>query len=150
MIEGKFIPGCGDWSAALEIRRQVFVEEQGFPPETEVDGLDAGALHLVLREGGEPVATARLTENRGEWTIGRVAVLPQHRGRGVGALAVRIAMQKARSLGAAEVRIGAQKSAEAFYAGLGFVPCGPGYIEEGVPHVPMKAPVDGSCCCCGH
>lgn len=149
MIEGKFIPGFGDLSHAYAIRQAVFVDEQGFSADTEIDEVDKTALHVLVMYDSQPAATARLYQHDGLWHIGRVAVLREFRGHGVGAVAMRLMMQKARSLGAAEVHVGAQKQAERFYSRLGFVPCGLEYDEEGVPHVPMKAPVADGCCCGG-
>lgn len=152
MIEGKIIPGCGDLRAAFAIRQSVFVEEQGFSPESEFDDTDGAALHVLVLEGGRPAATARLYEQDGLWHIGRVAVLKEFRGMGIGQVAMRMLMRKAETLGAKEVYVGAQKQAEKFYGSLGFYPCGPGYEEEGVPHIPMKAPASAECACalCAH
>ena len=148
MIQGKFIPGIGDTAEAFAIRREVFVQEQGFAAGTEFDEIDKTALHVLVMDDGRPAATARLYQHDGCWHIGRVAVRQAHRGRGVGAVAMRLMMQKARALGAQEVHIGAQTQAEGFYRGLGFAPCGPEYDEEGVPHVPMKAQLADGCGCC--
>jgi len=148
MIEGKLIPGCGDRSEAFAIRQAVFVEEQGFSADLEFDSIDDTALHLLVLDGGRPAGTARLYQQDGSWHIGRVAVLKEHRGNGIGAVVMRIMMQKARQLGATEVYIGAQRQAEGFYSSFGFEPCAEEYDEEGVPHVPMKARVDGPACCC--
>ena len=147
MIEGRFIPGCGDKTEAFKIRKAVFVQEQGFAEETEIDAVDDTALHVLVLDRGTPAATARLYQQDGLWHIGRVAVLREFRGRGVGAVTMRLMMNKARELGAAEVYVGSQRQAEGFYGSLGFEPCGPEYDEEGVLHVPMKADVVMACCC---
>jgi predicted GNAT family N-acyltransferase len=73
--------------------------------------------------------------------------LKEYRGRGLARAAMRVLMQKAGTFGAAEVHVGAQRQAEGFYAGLGFVPCGQEYDEEGVPHIPMKAAAGFACEC---
>ena len=36
------------------------------------------------------------------------------------------------------VRISAQARLEAWYAGLGFVRCGDDFVEDGIPHTPMR------------
>ena len=149
MIQGKFIPGIGDTSEVFAIRREVFVAEQGFAAETEFDEIDRSALHVLVTDGGQPAATARLYQKDGLWHIGRVAVRKAHRGRGVGAVAMRLLMQKANALGASEVHVGAQVQALGFYRSMGFTACGPEYDDEGVPHVPMVAEVTGGCCCQG-
>ena len=43
---------------AARIRKEVFVEEQGF--QKEFDEIDPIALHVVLYRDGEPAATGRL------------------------------------------------------------------------------------------
>ena len=148
MIQGKFIPGIGDTSEAFAIRHEVFVAEQGFAEETEFDQTDKTALHVLVTDGGQPAATARLYQQDGHWHIGRVAVRKAFRGKGVGAVAMRLLMQKAHALGASEVHVGAQVQAEGFYRSLGFTPCGPLYDDEGVPHVPMVAALSDGCSCC--
>lgn len=147
MIEGKIIAGVGDKTAAFAIRLEVFVGEQGFAAETELDATDDVALHALVLEDGRPAATARLYEQDGVWHIGRVAVRRAFRGRHLGEMAMRMLMVKAADLGAHEVHVGAQRRAEGFYAKLGFTPCGATYDEEGVPHVPMKVTVAEGCGC---
>ena len=68
--------------ALSDIRRRVFIDEQGVPPELEWDGLDTSAMHVMAtsREG-EAIGTARLLP---DGQIGRMAVLAQWRGTGVG------------------------------------------------------------------
>ena len=61
MITGKFIRGDQDLSEAKEIRMSVFVDEQGFPAESEMDEYDARAIHCLLyNDDHKPSATARL------------------------------------------------------------------------------------------
>ena len=38
------------------------------------------------------------------------------------------------------IELGAQAYLERFYAGLGFEVCGPDYLEDGIPHKPMRRP----------
>ena len=68
--------------AGADIRRAVFMEEQGF--QNEFDDADALARHLVLYQGGRPAGTCRLLPLDGTRTylVGRIAVLPPFRGQG--------------------------------------------------------------------
>ncbi|HSQ06393.1 MAG TPA: GNAT family N-acetyltransferase, partial [Chromatiaceae bacterium] len=76
-----------DREALRSVRLAVFVQEQGVPEELEWDSVDAGAVHLLgLSAEGTPIATARLLPTG---QIGRMAVLPQWRGRGVGTALLR-------------------------------------------------------------
>ncbi len=70
---------------AQEIRVRVLEEEQGFPREINIDGADRSASHVLVLDAGVPVATARLTITpKGQGRIARIAVLPAHRGMGLG------------------------------------------------------------------
>ncbi len=135
----------GSWADlgadAARVRTRVFVEEQGIPAEEEWDAADATALHvLVARATGEPVATGRLLAYApGRAKIGRVAVLAELRGTGLGRRVMRALMAAARARGGHEVVLHAQRSAEAFYLGLGFVPRGEPFDEVGIPHIEMAA-----------
>ncbi len=150
MITASIIPGQGDKSLAFAIRQKVFVEEQGFCQQTEFDEVDDTALHAVVCDDGQPAATARLYQKDGTFHIGRVAVLPAFRRRGMGEVAMRLLMLKARELGASEVALGAQVQAQGFYEKLGFLSTGDLYDDEGVPHVRMVAAlVQQACSCCG-
>ncbi len=95
---------------------------------------------LVARATGEPVATGRLLAYApGVAKIGRVAVLAELRGTGLGRRVMRALMDAARARGDHEVVLHAQRSAEAFYLGLGFVPRGEPFDEVGIPHIEMAA-----------
>ncbi|MDC0700735.1 GNAT family N-acetyltransferase, partial [Blautia wexlerae] len=103
MITYKQTLGLDKNPEAKRIRQTVFVEEQGF--QNEFDEIDPIARHVVAWEDGRPVATGRVFPKDGSkeiWTIGRVAVLPPYRGKGIGALIVRQLEQIARECGARE------------------------------------------------
>ena len=59
---------------------------------------------------------------------------PLHRNRGVAALLMTAAL----AMAPRPVRISAQARLEAWYAGLGFVRCGDDFVEDGIPHTPMR------------
>ena len=64
------------------VREPVFVQEQQVPLEEEWDALDPLCRHVIARdESGQPIGTGRLTPER---KIGRMAVLRDWRGKGVG------------------------------------------------------------------
>jgi predicted GNAT family N-acyltransferase len=121
---------------ALAIRRAVFVEEQGVPPELEQDGLDANAEHFLARVGSLPVATARARRTPKGWKIERVAVLGPQRGRGVGMALVRRVLTLAPPGLVAYVH--AQESALGFWERAGFVADGASFEEAGIRHRWMR------------
>ena len=119
-----------------EVRREVFIEEQGVPEALEWDADDAGALHLLATDAeGRAIGCARLLP---DGHIGRMAVLRRWRGRGVGTALLVAALEAARGQGHRTVRLSAQIHAAAFYAAAGFVAEGDEYLEAGIPHVAMR------------
>jgi ElaA protein len=125
------LPPC--WA----IRRVVFIEEQAVPEELEVDGLDAEALHLLATLDERPVGTARMLLKGDTGKIGRVAVLKEMRGRGIGAALIRAAVEELTARGFRRAKLGSQVHAIPFYEGLGFVAEGPVYDDAGIPHRDM-------------
>jgi predicted GNAT family N-acyltransferase len=129
----------GDWARlgadARVVRLKVFVEEQGIAPELELDERDATAVHAVAFDAaGQPVATGRLLPDA---HIGRMAVLADVRGQGVGAAILRALTAMAATRGDREVRLHAQRSAIGFYLREGFIAEGEEYMEAGIPHQTM-------------
>ena len=78
----RWVGRSDDLIQCLEIRRAVFIEEQGVSVEDEVDGQDSKALHFLLRDNTVPVGTARILILDEIGKIGRVCVLAPYRGRG--------------------------------------------------------------------
>jgi predicted GNAT family N-acyltransferase len=129
-----------DWSndapRLSAVRRTVFIDEQGVPEALEWDAHDATALHLLATTiVGAPIGCARLLP---DGHIGRMAVLPAWRGRGVGQALLTAAIHAARNRGLTTLKLSAQTHAAAFYARAGFVTVGDEYEEAGIPHVAMQ------------
>lgn len=122
------------------VRRQVFVQEQGVPESLELDGRDPDCLHVVARDGaGHPVGTGRLLP---DGHIGRMAVVREWRGRGVGRAILDRLLEIARARGYGEVRLNAQTHALEFYRRAGFRPEGREFLDAGIPHRSMVLPLD--------
>ncbi len=123
---------------ARYIRNTVFIEEQGF--EREYDEIDNFATHIVIYEGYEALGTCRVffDEKLGCYHTGRIAVLKEHRGKGLGRILVTEAEKAAKNMGGTEVFIGGQVRVAAFYERLGYVSYGDTYLDEGVPHIGLK------------
>ena len=124
--------------AAFELRREVFVAEQGVPAELEIDELDPGATHLVAIIGQEVVGTLRILAHEGAAKIGRVAVRAAARGSGVGGRLMERAAAIVRQRGFSEIVLHAQVSVAGFYARLGYVEEGDPFEEAGIPHIAMR------------
>lgn len=129
-----------DEGELMAVRRAVFVEEQGVPEELEREARDAEAWHLLARaSGGEPVGTARLLS---DGKIGRMAVLPAWRRRGIGARLLAGTIDIARSRGMNAVYLHAQCRAVPFYERAGFTVYGDVFDEAGIPHRAMRRHLD--------
>ncbi len=127
-----------DLPTCLALRHLVFVSEQGVPIEEEADAYDAGATHFLALDGAAPVGTARVVYTPKLAKIGRVCVLPSHRGAGLGAALITAALAHIRSRGTPLARLGAQMQAIGFYENLGFCVVSEEYDDAGIPHVDME------------
>ena len=131
-----------DIATCRRLRRIVFIEEQGVSEADEVDDLDGEAIHLLATVDGVPVGSARLLVRGETGKIGRVCVLRQARGTGLGAALMRAAVEEFRKVeGVTRVKLGAQTHAIAFYERLGFAANGPEYMDAGIPHRDMVLPL---------
>lgn len=127
-----------DLQICRALRHQVFVLEQNVPEAEEWDGLDEQAIHLVAWQGDRAVGTARILQKGDTGKIGRVCVLPEARGTGLGAALIRAALDVLRQRqGMTRALLGAQTHAIGFYEKLGFVAHGPIYDDAGIPHRDM-------------
>lgn len=128
-----------DWpkaqAEAQRIRFIVFVDEQRVPPELEMDEHDAMSLHAIAFSEGKAVGTGRLLL---DGHIGRMAVLKEWRGRGVGRALLQALVEAARRRGDRDVVLNSQVHALGFYGAEGFKAEGPVYEEAGIPHQVMR------------
>jgi len=119
----------------MRVREAVFVVEQGVPLEIERDDWDPRSDHaLAVAADGRVVGTGRLLP---DGHIGRMAVLPGWRKRGVGARILNALMERARERGIKRIVLNAQTHAAPFYVRHGFVAFGDEFMEAGIPHVAM-------------
>jgi ElaA protein len=125
-------------AAAMELRIEVFVGEQGVERVADQDGLDPDSIHLVALDDDRVVATCRLLEGPGVLKLGRLAVEPAYRRRGLAAELLAEAERVARAGGTPRIVLNAQTYAENLYAGAGYVRIGDVFVEEGIDHVRME------------
>jgi predicted GNAT family N-acyltransferase len=126
---------------ASRIRFKVFVEEQGVPRDIELDERDVECVHALAYEDGKAVGTGRLVppaQGAPASQVGRMAVLPECRGRGVGSRILEELMDRARQRGDKQLTLSAQIHAVDFYRSHGFQPMGEIYDEAGIPHRKMR------------
>ena len=105
-----------DLQALHALRWQVFVEEQGVPPELESDELDETACQALALVDGAAAGTGRVVMLKGgEARVGRMAVRSDVRRQGVGGRVLRFLEAEAAREGAVEVTLHAQRYVSAFY-----------------------------------
>jgi len=134
----KLVAGDAELQKAFEVRRQVFVREQGIPEDPVFDGHDSEALHIVAKDRERVVGSARfrfLTDNRVK--LERMAILKRYRRKGIGKemLLFLDALWKDKRM--QQVIIHAQLEVVPFYESCGFDQVGPPFQEAGIEHIRM-------------
>lgn len=124
----------------LQIRKMVFVEEQGFSLEIEIDEIEDQCEYLTLYSAqNQPLATARIYPYAdGVHKLQRIAVLKSQRGKKLGERLMTEMENHAKKYGIKRLILGAQNSAIGFYQKCGYQIFGEGYDEEGVAHHNMQ------------
>ena len=122
------------------LRQDVFVVEQAcaYP---DLDGRDPepGTGHVLMREDGDLLGYARVLDDVATWRIGRVVLAPTARGRGLADGLVEAALGHCRSSDPGrDVVLDAQTPLARWYAGFGFAVDGEDFLEDGIPHTPMR------------
>ncbi len=138
MLEVHVVPvtWASHQDALRRIRQAVFVEEQKIPLELEFDSDDEQATHLLaLNSAGTALGCARLLPNG---LIGRVAVVANARGTGLGKALMDATVDEAQKRKLTRVFLHAQEDAEGFYRKLEFISTRARFKEAGIPHVTME------------
>jgi len=118
-----------------QVRRAVFIEEQEVSEDEEWDDDDLVSIHVLATRNREPVGTGRLSP---AGKIGRIAVLSEVRGQGIGRRIMEMLIQEALHRGLLDVHLNAQVHAIPFYEKHGFKAYGEVFDEAGIPHRRMR------------
>jgi predicted GNAT family N-acyltransferase len=135
MVRIELMPWEQARAEAGRIRFAVFVVEQGVPLEIEIDEHDAECVHALAFDDGAAVGTGRLLP---DGHLGRMAVLREFRGRGVGSAILAKLIEAAAQRGDREVLLSAQVHALDFYRAHGFSAEGEVYQDAGIAHQTMR------------
>lgn len=121
--------------ALRDIRTAVFIYEQQVPEDLEWDEFDPVSLHvLALNSNDQPIGTARLLP---DGHIGRMAVLREWRGKGIGSAMLQRILEESSHRGMQKAMLNAQIAAIKFYEKFGFQVSGEEFMEAGIPHIKM-------------
>jgi ElaA protein len=122
--------------AVWQLRADVFVVEQNCVYR-DLDGRDdePGTRHVVLRDGDELLGYLRVLDDGDHARIGRVVLARAARGRGLADPLMRAALD---AIGDRPVVLDAQSPLAGWYASFGFEVTGEEFLEDGIPHVPMR------------
>jgi predicted GNAT family N-acyltransferase len=127
------------WQAAENklraVRTLVFIEEQLVKPEFEWDDLDINASHLLAVYENQPIACLRVIHYQ---KIGRMAVIKQWRGVGLGSALLKKAISICKKHGSQRIDLSAQTHAINFYQKAGFKQISDEYCDVNIPHVDMQ------------
>ncbi|MGC9666550.1 GNAT family N-acetyltransferase [Planosporangium sp. 12N6] len=122
--------------ALLRLRVDVFVVEQKCPyPDVDGRDLEPGTVHLWVDHDGTAASYLRILADPDAARIGRVCTDRAHRGKGLAARTVAAALDL---VGDRPCVLDAQSYLVGFYAGFGFEVSGAEFVEDGIPHVPMR------------
>ena len=135
----KLVASDRELKEAIEVRKKVFVEEQGVPEDMELDGLDSQALHMVVKDGERVIGTARvmfLSDRQAK--IERMAILKPVRRKGIGRGIISFLNEELKNKQVKQVILHSQYSAVGFYKSCGFEESGLPFFEAGIKHIKMQ------------
>jgi predicted GNAT family N-acyltransferase len=135
----KLVTGDVELQEAFEVRRQVFVREQGISEVLVFDGHDREALHMVVKDGERVIGSARvqfLTDNQAK--LERMAVLKRYRRKGIGKEMLQFLDAVWKDKQVQQVIIHAQLEVVPFYKLCGFDESGLPFQEAGIKHIKMR------------
>ncbi|MFJ8266023.1 GNAT family N-acetyltransferase [Peribacillus asahii] len=141
-MELKRITAENDLKKAFQIRKEVFVEEQGVPVEAEFDEFDTlngQCEHILVYYNEQPVGTGRVRVRvvDGAGKLERICILAPYRKFGLGKVIIKALEEIAKEKEISRVKLHGQTQAEGFYEKLGYQASSDVFIEEGIPHVLM-------------
>ena len=128
----------GWYHKGCDLRREVFMDEQGVSQEDEFDGKDPDATHIVTVQNGEVVGVLRILWLPEHAKIGRFAVKKSLREQGIGSRLFHTALSFIDRRGQEQVMLEAQIDRIGFYENFGFEAYGDEYLDAGILHKAMK------------
>jgi len=120
------------------VRRQVFIIEQGVPEEIEVDDKEAESIHFIAYDKEQAVGAGRLRVEGLQGKAERVCVLSEQRGKGIGVEIMRGMERYCLENGLHTLKLNAQIQAESFYKRIGYTTVSDTFYDANILHVTMN------------
>jgi predicted GNAT family N-acyltransferase len=130
----KWIDG---YDSLTMIREKVFIEEQKVTSQLEWDGMDENAMHFLVFKDEEAIGCARAVVIKNYMQLGRMAVLKEYRGQGIGSALLEKAIVTAKLNQISSIHISAQCYAIDFYLKFGFKVMSDIYLDAEILHRDM-------------
>ena len=136
----KFVENEQELKGAYEVRRQVFVEEQGISEDLVFIGDKAAEeMNMVVMDGEMVIGTARvqfMANNIAK--IERMAVIRIFRHQGIGRGIISFLNEQLKHRHVKYVFLHAQHTVINFYQSCGFNESGSPFYEAGIEHIKME------------
>ncbi|MBE4908533.1 GNAT family N-acetyltransferase [Bacillus luteolus] len=130
-----------DLQKAFDIRKEVFVKEQGVPLADEYDEFDtlsSNCKHILVFYNDKPVGTGRLRVVNDYGKLERICILESYRKYGLGKTIIKSLEEIATGKNVSKLKLHGQTHAEGFYEKLGYHTTSEIFIEDGIPHIIME------------
>ena len=136
-ISIRFVRNKAEYSMAVNIRRSVFIKEQGVTEEEEIDEWEDTCLHVLAVLNKNPVGCARIRFLDNKAKLERIAVLKAYRGKGYGRELTNYLLRYCLRKKIQDIYLHAQWRTRDFYRKLGFQPVGSKFKEANIEHIKM-------------
>ena len=130
----RLINGEEELQKILDIRKRVFIEEQGVSEKRERDGLEDKADQFIVLDDEKEIGCARIRFIDNKAKLERIAILPEYRRKGLGKKLVNYLIDYSKNKGVKEIYLHGQVRIQKFYEGLGFKARGDIFIDGGMEH----------------
>jgi len=135
----KLVENNKELEEALDIRKRVFVEEQGISETLEIDGNDSSALHMIVKNGDIAVGTARVRFlSKQQAKMERMAILKSSRGSGIGKGIIAFLEEELKKRGIEQIVLHSQYYVIDFYKKCGYKETGLPFLDADIKHITME------------
>ena len=136
-LKTRLVKNKKDLKNVFNIRKIIFIKEQGVNREIERDKFDNIAKHVIVLLKNKPIGCARIRFVGKKAKLERIAILKKHRGKGFGKLIVNYLIEYCKNKNVKGIYMNSQYYLKGYYGRLGFKPKGKTFMEAGIKHIKM-------------